>query len=432
MSTSSDIYNHLSEPLIDVRGVGKCYEFYDRPADRFLQIFFKDKKSFSKRFWAVKPISLQIHKGESVALIGRNGAGKSTLLQLIVGTLKPTTGEVVVRGKVAALLQLGSGFNPEFSGRENVYLNGAVLGFTRREIQEKFDEILDFSGVEEFIDQPVKSYSSGMAMRLAFAVSICLEPEILIVDEALSVGDAHFQFKCRARLELMLDNGATLLFVSHDMEMVKSFCTRAIYIEKGMVKVEGLPHDVIEEYYFDVRAEQSATFASQSNNHSWKLEQLDNRAFKNSFGTILKYNFLNVDNPIAYINYGDVIELVIECAVSTQLNSPYLSVIVQSQNMMHIGGEAVALKDSNDQNLSAGVQQINKVKIKFIAYLNTGEYFVSLRLEERESLRSKTFNPIHKISGALSFHVENHTKQALLGICDLGLSSKVEKLNDFS
>jgi ABC-type polysaccharide/polyol phosphate transport system ATPase subunit len=246
-----------SDVLIDVRNVSKCYHLYDRPQDRLFQSLFRGRKKFHRDFWALKDVSLEVKKGETVGVIGRNGAGKSTLLQLIAETLTPTQGSVRVHGRIAALLQLGSGFNPEFAGRENVYLNGAVLGLSRAEIDRRFGEILDFAEIGEFIDQPIKTYSSGMVVRLAFAVSVCLEPDILIVDEALSVGDMLFQLKCFARLKKLKENGTSILFVSHDLSTVRSFCDRAIYLKKGEVAASGNVNDVVKLYEFDCYQEKA-------------------------------------------------------------------------------------------------------------------------------------------------------------------------------
>lgn len=202
--------------ILAVEGVGKCFELYDRPIHRLWQTAWMGRRTFYREFWALRDINFTVRRGECVGIVGRNGSGKSTLLQIIAGTLAPTTGQVRVNGRVTALLELGSGFNPEFTGRENVYLNAAILGIPRAEVDARYDEILDFAGIGDFIGQPVKTYSSGMMVRLAFAVQVMVEPDIFIVDEALAVGDAAFQRKCYARLDRLVDNGMTLLLVTHD------------------------------------------------------------------------------------------------------------------------------------------------------------------------------------------------------------------------
>jgi len=232
-----------------VRNVGKMYTLYDRPQDRLKQAFLWGRKKLYREFWALRDISFEVRRGEALGIIGRNGAGKSTLLQILSGTLPPTTGEVRINGQVAAMLELGSGFNPEFTGRENVYLNGAVLGFSREEMDERFDEIAAFADIGDFIDQPVKLYSSGMFVRLAFAVQACLEPDVLIVDEVLAVGDIFFRQKCHARMEKMMAENTTIILVTHDMGPVQKYCKNAILLEKGQVIFQGSSSEAIKRYY---------------------------------------------------------------------------------------------------------------------------------------------------------------------------------------
>ena len=236
MSSENDI-------VLSVKNVSKCFEMYEKPVHRLYQTLCAGKRKFYREFWALRDINFEVRKGECVGIIGRNGAGKSTLLQIITGTLAPSTGEVKLKGRVAALLELGSGFNPEFTGRENVYLNGSILGLTKEEIDARYDEILAFADIGEFIDQPVKTYSSGMMVRLAFAVNASVEPDVLIVDEALAVGDAAFQHKCFMRMEALKKAGVTILFVTHDTETCKQFCGRVIFLRDHTISFDG---DVVE------------------------------------------------------------------------------------------------------------------------------------------------------------------------------------------
>lgn len=237
-----------SETAISVRSISKTFHIYDKPRDRLLQMFSGGRRQYYREFWALNDVSFDIQKGETVGIVGRNGSGKSTLLQIICGTLSPTHGDIVTTGRIAALLELGSGFNPEFSGRENVYMNAAVLGLSRKETDEKFSEIEAFAEIGRFIDQPVKTYSSGMMVRLAFAVAIHVDPQILIVDEALSVGDELFQRKCFSRIEAIKKGGATILFVSHSGSTVIDLCDRAILLDSGVKLTEGSPKLVIGQY----------------------------------------------------------------------------------------------------------------------------------------------------------------------------------------
>lgn len=236
-----------SAPAIELKHVAKTYRIYNKPADRlFESLPFTQVKS--RQFDALTPVELTIGHGEVVGLVGRNGAGKSTLLQVICGTLPPSSGEVTIRGRVAALLELGSGFNPEFTGRENVFLNGTILGLTREELEQRFDEIHQFSEIGDAIDQPVKTYSSGMFVRLAFAVAVCVEPDILVIDEALSVGDGAFAKKSFDRIMQLKESGKTILFCSHNLYQIEAICNHALWLHKGQVIAQGVPADVVRKY----------------------------------------------------------------------------------------------------------------------------------------------------------------------------------------
>ncbi len=235
-------------PTITARGLGKAYQVFARPEDRLKQMLFGGSRTYYKEFWALRDVDLDVYPGETVGIVGRNGSGKSTLLQILCGTLQPTTGSVSVRGRVAALLELGAGFNREFSGRDNVFLNGAILGFSKDQIAERYDRIAAFADIGPYIDQPVKTYSSGMYARLAFAVAIHVEPDILVIDEALSVGDEAFQRKCFGRIASMKEAGVTVLFVSHSAGVVVELCDRAILLDHGERLLTGKPKRVIARY----------------------------------------------------------------------------------------------------------------------------------------------------------------------------------------
>lgn len=243
-----------SQPIISLKNVGKKYvigtqEPYVSLRDSLSQAFSPKKRARKKEFWAVEDVSFDVAPGESFGIIGRNGAGKSTLLKILSQITPPTTGKISIAGRVASLLEVGTGFHPELTGRENIFLNGAILGMSQKEIKRKFDEIVDFSGIEKFLDTPVKRYSSGMYVRLAFAVAAHLEPEILIVDEVLAVGDAEFQKKCLGKMEQVTkEDGRTILFVSHNLLTVQSLCKKTVLLEHGHVKKIGKTDDVINLY----------------------------------------------------------------------------------------------------------------------------------------------------------------------------------------
>ncbi|MGJ5629347.1 ABC transporter ATP-binding protein [Nostoc sp. CALU 1950] len=235
------------EIAISLKNVSKCYKRYHHPVERLREILLP-AKTYGQEFWALQNINLEIPKGQTSGIVGRNGSGKSTLLQIIAGTMMPTTGEVKVQGRISALLELGSGFNPEFTGRQNVFFNGRLLGLSKQEIEDKFDEIVDFADIGDFIDEPVKTYSSGMFVRLAFAVAVNVEPEILIVDEALSVGDGVFVHRCMAKIKDFQDAGGTILFVSHDLGSVSRLCSEVIWINDGQIVEQGKPIDISKSY----------------------------------------------------------------------------------------------------------------------------------------------------------------------------------------
>ena len=257
----------MAEPIIQVRNLSKAYRIWQTPSARLKSPLLEGAarlfgqttaphRALSARaargyrdFYALRDLSFTVRRGEATGIIGRNGSGKSTLLQLIAGTLTPTTGSLEVNGRVSALLELGSGFNPDFTGRENVYLNGAIFGLSHAEMAAKFAEIADFADIGDFIDQPVKTYSSGMMVRLAFSVGFSVQPDILIIDEALSVGDVFFQQKCFKKLHDMLEHGTTLLFVSHDMEAVRNLCEQVVLLNEGRMDFVGAPDETVSRYY---------------------------------------------------------------------------------------------------------------------------------------------------------------------------------------
>jgi len=271
-----------NEPVISVQNVSKAYRIWESPSARLTSPLYESAGRLLPRnsrpqrwllnraqrryrdFWALQDVSFAIRRGESVGIIGRNGSGKSTLLQLIAGTLQPTSGTARVSGRVAALLELGSGFNHEFTGRENVYLNAAVLGLTRREVDERFDQIAAFADIGDFIDQPVKTYSSGMFVRLAFAVQTAVEPKILIVDEALSVGDIFFQQRCYERMGQLIDSGVCIILASHDLASVQRFCQSTVVLQRGRMKFHGPATEGTKVYVHLEQEEKIAVYAGSA------------------------------------------------------------------------------------------------------------------------------------------------------------------------
>ena len=342
---------------ISVQGVSKCYQIYDSPRDRLKQFVLPrlqrflgwPQKQYFREFWALENINFEVRKGEAVGIVGRNGSGKSTLLQIITGTLTPTAGNVSTNGRIAALLELGSGFNPDFTGRENVYLNGALLGLTSGQIDERFEAIALFADIGEHLEQPVKTYSSGMLVRLAFAVQVQVEPDILIVDEALAVGDALFQKRCFQRIEELISRGTTLLFVSHDQESVRTLTNRALLLKDGKSKAWGLSSEVVLEYRRLLHEDESAYFSSITNDIKARtlsesplqyLKKDDNPenirlSEKNSFGTggikIKQVEILDSENKSCSIfHVGDPLRIKVSC--ESNISTDKINVAVRIRN----------------------------------------------------------------------------------------------------
>ena len=236
------------ENAITVKDVTKIYKMYDKPIDRLKESLHPRHREYHRKFYALNSISFDVKKGETVGIIGTNGSGKSTILKIITGVLSPTSGTVEVEGNISALLELGAGFNSEYTGIENIYMNGTMMGFSRKEMEARLQDILDFADIGDFVYQPVKTYSSGMFVRLAFALAINVEPEILIVDEALSVGDVFFQSKCYRRMEEIRKKGTTILMVTHDMGSIIKYCDKVVLLNRGNFVAEGAPGHMVDLY----------------------------------------------------------------------------------------------------------------------------------------------------------------------------------------
>jgi len=404
--------------VIGVQGVSKCYQIYGQPQDRLKQSFVPRIRhwfgmspvAYYQEFYAVQDVSFQVAPGEMVGIVGRNGSGKSTLLQMIAGTLTPTAGDIQVRGRVAALLELGAGFNPEFTGRENVFLNAAILGFDHEHTKALFDEIAAFADIGEFLERPVRTYSSGMYVRLAFAVSVCLKPDILIVDEALSVGDAAFQFKCLKRIERMQQDGVTLLFVSHDMAMVQSFCQRAIYLENGKIKGMGNPEAIAAQYFFDSREQHRQALGLQR--PILQQQQLGlapmAAAFGNGEGEITRAVFVETQSSQTHLRLGEAITLEVDIHCPAEADDLALAVVVQNQRLVDITGKRFRITQSAAHSRRFRVHLENR--------LTFGDFFITLRLLRRITLQD--FLPLQSQIAALHFQVTDVQQRLdFLGAC---------------
>lgn len=333
----------MSEAVISLSHITKIYKLYDRPQDRFKETFSLTHKKYSKDFYALRDISFDIRRGESVGFVGKNGSGKSTLLKILTGVLSETSGEKNINGRISALLELGAGMNQDFTGMENIYLNGTIMGIPREEMEKRVDSIVQFADIGEFIYQPVKTYSSGMFVRLAFAVAIHVDPEILIVDEALAVGDTRFQMKCMDKFMEFMQAGKTILFVSHDINMIKRFCSRAIWINEGDLIMDGETDVVTDKYndflksgltleeyqaLTDVEGQEQVTVQDAEQTPEHTIAEVERVVMKNSRG-----------EEIYEIQQGEDITLEITYQVyEEQVNEPVLGVAIRSIDHEYICG----------------------------------------------------------------------------------------------
>ena len=371
-STPTDI-------AISVQNISKMYPLYAKPNDRLKQSlwyalpkFLRGKpREFYREFWSLRNISFEIKKGETVGIIGRNGAGKSTLLQIIAGILTPSEGEVHVRGQVAALLELSSGFNPEFTGRENVYLKGAILGFSRQEMEERFNEIANFADIGEFIDQPVRFYSSGMLARLAFAVASHINPDILIVDEAISVGDVQFQRRCVNRMKQLCDGGSTVLLVSHNLHLVERFSSRVIVLEKGHCMINGDTSTGVS-YYHDMvlKKEETVTQSDQS------VPMTPETRFATGEVELVKLEFFNSHNQTTNIFFtGDDIHLVLTYKAHQPIQNFHFGISIWTQDEIRVGQATTIFNSSSSINSTLNGEFVVHCEIPSVKLL-PGRYYL--------------------------------------------------------
>ncbi|MFC5446853.1 ABC transporter ATP-binding protein [Paenibacillus aestuarii] len=382
----------MDSTTINVKNVSKVYKIYNKPQDRLKQTLFRGRKQYYHEFSALKDISFTIHRGEFVGIIGQNGSGKSTLLQLIAGTLTPSEGEIKVNGRISALLELGSGFNPEFTGRENVFLNGAILGISRSEMEKRYEDIVNFADIGDYIDQPVKTYSSGMYVRLAFAVAISVDPDILIVDEALAVGDGRFQLKCFERIKAMKEAGTTILLVSHDLQSIRQFCDVCYLFDKGKLLEFGNPNEVVNHYtkvlfskedkpLVEVKSQEapSESFKGANNN---KLEKaVQEYRYGSQEGIIENIEILN-DNgePVTSIDTCDQVIIKMKVKAKKNISKPIYALTIKSIKGLEVYGTNSYFQNYPFEPLKEGevleVQFIQRVS------LMPGNYFLSFGFVE--------------------------------------------------
>jgi lipopolysaccharide transport system ATP-binding protein len=452
-----DLLMSSNDIAIRVTNLSKCYEIYENPRDRLMQFFAprlqrltgRPPKQYFREFWALKDVSFEIKKGETVGIIGRNGSGKSTLLQMICGTLNPTSGLIQTNGRIAALLELGSGFNTEFTGRENVYMNASVLGLSNEEINNRFNDIAAFADIGDFIDQPVKVYSSGMMVRLAFAVIAHVGADILVVDEALAVGDAFFTQKCMRFLRDFMKTG-TVLFVSHDTASIKNLCNLAVWLEKGEAIQKGAPKDVCELYleaFYEAQQGKSSTTkfkAFKKSNASLpikdqRLEFINTSSLRNdlrifefdpsasSFGKggarIHDVRLLDEnDHSLAWIVGGEKVVLRVIAHIYEGLDSPIVGFFVKDRLGQALFGDNTFLTYREQPVLCEKGEELEADFAFFMPLLPAGEYSITVAIANGTQDKNEQHHWIHD---AVLFKSESSSvASGLIGIPMLEIKLK--------
>ncbi len=405
--SSSPLSSKADDTAIRVQNLSKCYQIYDTPRDRLRQFVLprlqglagQTPRQYFREFWALKDISFEVKKGETVGILGRNGSGKSTLLQIITGTLSLTSGSVSTQGRIAALLELGSGFNPEFTGRENIYLNGSILGFSKQEMDDRFDEIAAFADIGEHLDQPTKTYSSGMAVRLAFAVQACVSPQVLIVDEALSVGDEKFQRKCFDYIERLREGGCSILLVTHSTATVEKFCQRGVLLHKGAVHGIGPAKEIVDQYhallYSDEKtyirylqqsqaADKPLASVDQETTHLHSEEAINNVSDSSATGmraVISNWEILDSSGcPCEQFKTGETLTVRFIVNVLGQVDEIQAGILIRTVEGVSAFGTSTLYHQKNFINAQPGVCLGFDFELR--ADLCAGTYFITLAIAE--------------------------------------------------
>ena len=391
-----------------VEGVSKLYRIYDRPGHRLSEMMTRGYWKRHREFWALRNISFEIEAGTTTGIIGPNGSGKSTLLQIITGTLEPTHGNVWHEGRVAALLELGAGFNPEFTGIENVFMSAALMGFSRAETENLLPEIERFAEIGEFIHQPVKTYSSGMYVRLAFATAVATEPRILIIDEALSVGDALFQHRCLRRIKQMQENGATILFVSHDPSAVKALCARAILLNAGRIDTDGKPSRVLNRYQGLIMEREQAYEAEQSSRDGDAISQSEELRALAAQSAPLRYSYRHGDRsaeilsaevlnasyqPADLTDSGESLLARMRVRFHRDINDPIFGFLIRNRHGINAYGANTEQKGLKFGEVRAG--DIIEVNFAFDCWLGSDSYSVSFAVHSAEGVSYDWLDGVH-------------------------------------
>jgi lipopolysaccharide transport system ATP-binding protein len=410
-----------------VERVSKQYRIYDHPNDRLKEMVTRGRWKRHREFWALRDISFQIEAGTTTGIIGPNGSGKSTLLQIITGTLEPTHGNVWHEGRIAALLELGAGFNSEFTGIENVFMNAALMGFSRSETEALLPEIERFAEIGDFIRQPVKTYSSGMYVRLAFSVAISANPQILIIDEALAVGDAVFQHRCMRRLKLMQESGVTILFVSHDPNSVRALCSRAILLNAGVMDADGKPSDVLNRYQELIMAREEAyeTAAPSTLASTMVLDDLleddalNSSTYRHGDGSAAfqKVELLNAaDRKVELVESGEQLRLRVRILFYRDVEDPVCGFLIRNRHGIHLYGSNTELQQVDLGPTCRG--ELLEVSFAFDCWLAPDSYSITVAVHSSDAIS------FDWIDGALFFQVVNMTQMEGVANLDATISSR--------
>ncbi len=374
---------------IKVNGIKKKYKLYEKKLDRLKDALGLSFLSHFKEHWALKGVSFNVEKGECIGIIGTNGAGKSTILKIITGVVSPTEGNVEIDGRISALLELGAGFNLEYTGIENIYLNGTMMGFTKDEVDKKLDDILKFADIGEFVYQPVKTYSSGMFVRLAFAVAINIEPEILIVDEALSVGDVFFQAKCYQKFEEFKKQGKTILFVSHDLSSIEKYCDRAILLNKGEMVSDGTPKDIIDLY--------KQILAGQSSGGTLKKELDGSQDYGDKKAEIIDYKVIDSSGrETTSLLKGEEFSIEVTIRANESVVSPIVAITIRNSKGTDITGTNTMYEKVDLGHLEPGDERT--VVFTQNMDLQGGDYLLSLGCTRFEEYELRVFHRLYDVT----------------------------------
>jgi lipopolysaccharide transport system ATP-binding protein len=387
----------MTNPAITLENVSKIYRIYDRPADRLKQSLVRGRKHYFREYHALQSLTLSVPKGQTIGVIGCNGSGKSTLLQLIAGTLTPSTGTITVEGRVSALLELGAGFNPHFSGHDNIYLSGSIMGLSHAEIKEKYSDIIAFSGLsEEAVHQEVSTYSSGMYVRLAFATAIAINPDILIVDEALAVGDEGFQRKCFARIRVLQERGTTIFFVSHSARTIIDLCDYALWLDKGALMQQGNPAQVVASYHQSLFAPSEGMPATQ---HHATPETHIRYASNGAEISAVRLTTLNGE-PCVLWQQGESYQLHYDVYFTRDVTNIRCSMMIKTMTGIELTGCLYHGNKMEFQEVKAG--QHIRLTFTIPCRLSKGDYFLNVGVVEEQF---GTYHFLHRIVDAAHIKV---------------------------